>query len=94
MWLRTRVHDGNVVIEIEDECGGLPPGPPESLFQPFEQRGANRSGLGLGLAISRKSIEADGGKVSARDLPGRGCVFTIKMPLAVESEAPLPALAP
>ena len=35
----------------------------EELFRPFEQRGADRSGLGLGLSIARKSVEASGGKL-------------------------------
>jgi signal transduction histidine kinase len=85
VWLRTGRHADHVSIDIEDECGGLPPGAPEALFRPFEQRGEDRSGLGVGLAISRRAIEADGGKVSARDIPGKGCVFTIEMPLAVGS---------
>ncbi len=69
-----------VVIEVEDECGGLPPGKAEELFRPFEQRSANRTGLGLGLTISRKSVEACGGELHVRDLPGVGCVFTIDLP--------------
>jgi signal transduction histidine kinase len=36
--------------------------------------------LGLGLAISRKSVEADGGEINVRDVPGTGCVFTIELP--------------
>jgi signal transduction histidine kinase len=69
-----------VLIEVEDECGGLPPGDSEELFKVFEQRGGDRSGLGLGLAISRRGVEANGGKLYVRDLPGRGCVFTIDLP--------------
>jgi signal transduction histidine kinase len=68
------------LIEVEDECGGLPPGDSEELFKVFEQRGGDRSGLGLGLAISRRGVEANGGKLYVRDLPGRGCVFTIDLP--------------
>jgi signal transduction histidine kinase len=72
---------GRVLIDVEDECGGLPPGAAESLFRPFEQRGADRSGLGLGLAIARESVETNGGLIRARSLPGRGCIFTIDLPL-------------
>ncbi len=90
VWLRTRPRADRVAIEIEDQCGGLPPGATEALFRPFEQRGANRTGLGLGLAISRQAIEADGGKISVRDIPGKGCVFIVEMPLAVG----LPRLGP
>ena len=83
VWLRIRPRAERVSIEIEDECGGLPPGAAEALFRPFEQRGADHAGLGLGLAISRQAIEADGGKISVRDIPGKGCVFIVEMPLAV-----------
>jgi len=66
-----------VLIEVEDHCGGLPPGSAEDMFSPFAQRGTDRSGLGLGLSIARQSIEADFGTLSVRDIPGTGCVFTI-----------------
>jgi hypothetical protein len=69
-----------VLIAVEDECGGLPPGKIEELFRRFQQRGADRTGLGLGLSISRKSVEADGGEIHVRDMPGIGCVFTIDLP--------------
>jgi signal transduction histidine kinase len=78
---RTSVVGVRVEIAIEDECGGLPPGKAEELFGAFQQRGANLSGLGLGLLISRKGVEASGGAIRVRDLPGHGCVFTIELPL-------------
>ena len=71
-----------VRIEVQDECGGLPGGCPDDLFRPFEQRGEDRSGLGLGLAFSRTVVEASGGTLSVRNLPGHGCVFAIELPLA------------
>jgi signal transduction histidine kinase len=71
-----------VLIDIADECGGLPPGKVEELFQPFEQRSEDRSGLGLGLSLCRRSIAANGGALSVGNLPGRGCVFTIDLPRA------------
>lgn len=74
---------GRVRIDVEDECGGLPPGDPRDLFRPFEQRGDNRTGLGLGLAISRRAAEASGGGLHVRNLPGTGCVFTVDLPRAV-----------
>jgi signal transduction histidine kinase len=69
-----------ILIDVEDHCGGLPPGDTEKLFLPFMQRGSDRSGLGLGLSISRLSVEANGGILSVRDVPGSGCVFTIDLP--------------
>jgi signal transduction histidine kinase len=67
-------------IDVEDRCGGLPPGGTERLFLPFTQGGIDRSGLGLGLSISRRSVEANCGVLSVRDVPGTGCVFTIDLP--------------
>jgi hypothetical protein len=78
--LKTRATASRVLIEIEDACGGLPPGKADALFRPFVQGGADRTGLGLGLSISRKSVEGDGGELRVRDVPGVGCVFTIDMP--------------
>jgi len=69
-----------VLVEIKDHCGGLPPGATSRIFQPFVQVGDNKSGLGLGLSIARRNVEADGGVLTVRDLPGTGCVFTIKLP--------------
>jgi signal transduction histidine kinase len=69
------------LIEVADECGGLPPGKADELFRRFEQRGFDRTGLGLGLWISRRSVEADDGEIRVRDVPPVGCVFTIDLPL-------------
>ena len=69
-----------VLIEVTDECGGLPAGRAEELFRPFKQRGADRTGLGLGLAIALRGVEAHGGTLHVRDVPGTGCVFTIDLP--------------
>ena len=69
-----------VLIEIQDECGGLPRGNVDELFRPFEQRSGDRSGVGLGLAFCRWGTEANHGRISARTLPDRGCVFTIDLP--------------
>jgi signal transduction histidine kinase len=71
-----------ILIGVEDECGGLPDGKTEEIFRPFTQLGAERTGLGLGLAISRRGVEANGGQLHVRDLPGTGCVFTIDLPRA------------
>jgi signal transduction histidine kinase len=69
----------HVIVEVEDECGGLPEGATDELFQPFVQKGSERSGVGLGLAITREAVEAHGGVISVRNLPGKGCVFRIEL---------------
>jgi signal transduction histidine kinase len=78
--LQAFASDGKVLIEVHDHCGGLPHGAPEMIFTPFNQRNENRTGLGLGLAIARHSVEADFGTLYVRDVPGTGCVFTIALP--------------
>ncbi len=70
-----------VLIDVRDQCGGLPAGAETNLFKPFRQVGADKSGLGLGLSIAKRSVEADGGTLTVADLPGIGCVFTISLPL-------------
>jgi signal transduction histidine kinase len=79
-------NDGRILIEVKDHCGGLPPGDPQQLFQLFTQSGDDKSGLGLGLSICRRSVEANHGSLSVRDVPGTGCVFTIDLPLHVCAE--------
>jgi signal transduction histidine kinase len=78
--------DGRILIEVKDHCGGLPAGDPEHLFHPFTQSSDDKSGVGLGLAICRRGVEANHGTLSVRDFPGTGCVFTIDLPLHVSSE--------
>lgn len=70
-----RVH-----IDVGDSCGGLPKGNLERLFAPFTQLSDNKTGLGLGLSIARENVEADDGQLTVRDLPGKGCIFTVNMP--------------
>jgi signal transduction histidine kinase len=70
---------GGVFIDVEDHCGGLPPGAAEMMFRPFTQRHRDRSGLGLGLSIAQRNVEAAGGTLSVRDVPGTGCVFSIQL---------------
>lgn len=69
-----------VVIEVKDHCGGLSPGSTETMFTPFKQRSTDRSGLGLGLSIAKRNVQADGGTLTVQDRPGTGCVFTISLP--------------
>jgi signal transduction histidine kinase len=85
--LRAGASAERVLIEVQDECDGLPSGDVNELFRPFEQRSADRTGMGLGLAFSRWGAEANEGRIYARNLPGRGCVFTVDLP-----RQPLPAV--
>jgi signal transduction histidine kinase len=69
-----------VLIDVEDHCGGLAHGAAEKMFSSFPQSSADRSGLGLGIDISRRGVEANRGVLRVRDIPDTGCVFTIDLP--------------
>jgi signal transduction histidine kinase len=81
--LRGRLEGDSAVIEVQDECGGLPPGKIDQLFSPFVQAGADRRGLGLGLSVTREAVVAQGAELQVRDLPGRGCVFAVRLRKAI-----------
>jgi signal transduction histidine kinase len=79
--LRTRSENGRVFIEVEDECGGMVAGKVDA-FLPFgDRRGNDRSGLGLGLSISRRAVKANGGELQVHNVPGKGCIFAIELPV-------------
>jgi signal transduction histidine kinase len=79
--VRTACTNAVVSIEVEDECGGLPEGNSDAFFTRFgARRGQDRTGLGLGLNVSRKAVKLFGGDITVRNLPGKGCVFTIELP--------------
>jgi signal transduction histidine kinase len=80
--LRAYAEGQRLHIEVEDECGGIPEGRSE-LFQAFgDRRGTDRSGLGLGLFMARQVVRAHLGDITVRNMPGRGCIFAIDVPLA------------
>jgi signal transduction histidine kinase len=68
-----------VLIDVSDHCGGLRVNVGK-MFIPFFQQSREKSGMGLGLAMARRAIEADEGELTAQDVPGVGCVFTIALP--------------
>ena len=78
--VRGNVVGEEIVIEVEDECGGLLTTTATDLFKPFVQKNSNRQGLGLGLTIAKRAIELNHGKIEARNLSGKGCIFKITLP--------------
>jgi signal transduction histidine kinase len=77
--LRVVANAERVLIEIQSECARLGNGELSVLF-PFEERTGDRAGPGLGLAFSLWGIEANHGRIYARNLPDDGCVFTVDLP--------------
>jgi signal transduction histidine kinase len=88
IWVRSRETEKDAVLEVEDQCGGLPAGKAEELFRPFTQKSADKTGLGLGLTISRQAVTLNGGTLTVRDLPGKGCIFTVTLPKPIAAGSP------
>ena len=84
--LKAYARAGRVLIDVEDEGGGLPESESKSPLPGFTS-GASRSGPGDGLSTTRRAVEAMGGTLRFRDLPGIGCVSTIDLPRPGECAA-------
>ncbi len=82
VFLKASSSADRVLIDVADMCGGLPPEDIEDLLRSFEQRGLDGSGLGIGLGISRRGVEANEGELRVLNVPGKGCIFTIDLPMA------------
>ena len=74
--------DGKAVkITIADHGPGLKPGEEERIFEKFyRSSGAPAGGTGLGLSIARRLVEAHNGRITARNRPEGGALFTIELP--------------
>jgi signal transduction histidine kinase len=70
-----------VAIEVADSGSGISEADQETLFQRFRQGEHKRAGSGLGLYLSRRIIEAHGGKIMVESYPGKGSTFRIYLPV-------------
>jgi signal transduction histidine kinase len=82
--------DGNsdLRVEVEDNGTGIPPEEMPLLFKEFQQLPNSRraeQGTGLGLALTRLIVEAQGGSVGVRSAPGKGSTFSAVLPMEGES---------
>ncbi len=85
---------GHVRLAVRDDGPGLSADEQSRLFQPFERLAAARSGVegtGIGLALSRRLVEAMGGRIGVDSQPGQGCRFWLGLP---PRPAPAQATAP
>ncbi|MEA2465664.1 MAG: hypothetical protein QOJ98_3411 [Acidobacteriota bacterium] len=81
--VRLRAEAGYAIIEVEDRGPGIGPDELPNLFKPFIRLStvklAKQRSVGLGLAITRRLVEAHGGTIGVRSEVGRGSVFTIRL---------------
>jgi signal transduction histidine kinase len=73
-------------VAVQDQGVGIAPGDSERIFERFERAvsQSNTEGLGLGLWIAKRVVEAHGGLIIAEGQGGQGAVFTIQLPLSRE----------
>ncbi|MDP1848908.1 MAG: ATP-binding protein [Solirubrobacteraceae bacterium] len=85
--VRARVVGGKMSIRVIDRGPGMSATQLERAFEPFYRDDARdgHPGAGLGLAIVRGFVEANGGRVYSESVPGQGTVFAIELPLAARA---------
>jgi signal transduction histidine kinase len=75
----TAVDDNFVSVIFQDNGCGIPKENMGKIFEPLFT--TKPKGIGLGLAISKRLIEQNGGKIEVASLVGQGTTFTVKIPL-------------
>ena len=75
---------GDAVIEVEDSGPGIPAADQPRVFERFYRvdhaRSRDSGGAGLGLAIARWAVEANGGRIELDSVEGRGTLFRVVLP--------------
>lgn len=91
-WIKVEVsrQEDWVSIVVSDGGIGMSPGELEVLFEPYTRGRTQRKikGVGLGIVIVKKLVEAHGGQVRVTSTPGKGSRFTLTLPLAREGLGP------
>jgi signal transduction histidine kinase len=78
----TRQSDGEVRVAVTDTGPGIPADRISEIFEPFYTTKTGGSGMGMGLAIARRIIEAHCGRIAAENNPGEGATVWFDVPRA------------
>ena len=79
--LALETNDGLIRVSVSDTGTGIPAEQHERVFRRFTQVGPGKGGVGLGLYIARRIVEAHGGKIGLVSRPGEGSTFFFTLPL-------------
>lgn len=82
LMIRTGRQEGSAVIQISDTGKGIAPDKLPDLFKPYCS--FRPSGTGLGLATAKRIVESHNGTITVDSEPGKGTLFTIKLPLGAD----------
>ena len=82
--IRTRAHDENCEVIVEDTGCGIPAHVLPHIFDPFFTTKGTGEGTGLGLSVSLGIVERHGGRILVDSEVGKGSVFTVCLPLTHE----------
>jgi signal transduction histidine kinase len=83
--LRGRAEGDECVLEVEDDGSGIAEADLSRIFEPYFT--TKRTGLGLGLVLTRRIVEAHGGSIGVESEEGRGTRIRVRLPLRGEVEA-------
>lgn len=89
--VRAEAGDGEVIISVEDNGGGIDRRLFDHLFDGTLQFTGGREadttrGMGIGLTVCRTIVEAHGGRIQAKNLPGSGACFTFTLPFGGDED--------
>jgi two-component system phosphate regulon sensor histidine kinase PhoR len=85
VWVETTLEKGRLAVHVRDRGMGIPVAEQKQIFERFVRgsgsQAAHIQGTGIGLAMARHIVEANGGEIRLESEPGRGSTFTILLPL-------------
>jgi PAS domain S-box-containing protein len=80
IWVASRVDGDQVVVDVEDDGGGIAPDILDKIFDPFFTTKPVGEGTGLGLAIAYGIVRNHGGEITVASEPGRCTRFSVHLP--------------
>jgi signal transduction histidine kinase len=83
--LRTEAQGGSVMVRIEDDGRGMDADLLDRIFDPFFTTKPVGEGTGLGLGIAHEIVRKHGGEMTIDSKPGRGSVFSVRLPVRVDT---------